>query len=525
VRTPLYDEHVKAGGSMVDFHGFELPVQFSGIKEEHMAEAVNILELLQTGNVGLIAETAAGKTIMSLLVILAEGYRTLFLTSRVGLTSQHQEMMEKITGSAKGSRIINGQVAMEKRDWSDSSDLVVFATPHVVMRELGKGNIDLQNFDLIIFDELHNATKNYPYVPVANIAKSINKPPKFLSLSASPGNSEEKIMEIENNLSIDHWYVADIKTPNSPSNLFMAEMTEPLKEIDSLFKKILHETAIKIRECDWKTVSEEIIEWSELEHIERKNEKQKGPPEYYRTLLLIAKYRKLHYTHSVVLTESYHTFLNYCFGKLEQDRSRSGMQIFSDRKFQKIISIAKENIDDHPKVSMFLEVLRGESMRGKNAIIFVFEKRTGDYLKKLLTENGFRAETIYGGIGKSKKDQADALEKLKSGKIDFLISTSVIEEGLNVSEVNAVIQYSLPRTGISRKQRGGRTGRLEKGHIIFISLNHPADRVSYWSKHFEVKKIEQLIAEKAGKKAEESISPKPEKRVSKKDELTLSLFQ
>ena len=36
-RTALYDRHVALGGKMVDFAGFELPVQYSGILEEHRA--------------------------------------------------------------------------------------------------------------------------------------------------------------------------------------------------------------------------------------------------------------------------------------------------------------------------------------------------------------------------------------------------------------------------------------------------------------------------------------------------------
>ncbi len=34
-KTPLYDEHVAAGGKMVDFNGWELPVQYTGIIAEH----------------------------------------------------------------------------------------------------------------------------------------------------------------------------------------------------------------------------------------------------------------------------------------------------------------------------------------------------------------------------------------------------------------------------------------------------------------------------------------------------------
>lgn len=37
IRTPLYEEHLALGARMVDFAGFEMPVQYAGIMEEHLA--------------------------------------------------------------------------------------------------------------------------------------------------------------------------------------------------------------------------------------------------------------------------------------------------------------------------------------------------------------------------------------------------------------------------------------------------------------------------------------------------------
>lgn len=37
VRTALYEEHQKAKANLVDFHGFELPIWYTSIKEEHLA--------------------------------------------------------------------------------------------------------------------------------------------------------------------------------------------------------------------------------------------------------------------------------------------------------------------------------------------------------------------------------------------------------------------------------------------------------------------------------------------------------
>jgi len=37
MRTPLYEEHLKLSARMVDFHGWEMPVWYRGIKDEHLA--------------------------------------------------------------------------------------------------------------------------------------------------------------------------------------------------------------------------------------------------------------------------------------------------------------------------------------------------------------------------------------------------------------------------------------------------------------------------------------------------------
>ncbi len=37
LRTPLYDQHVAAGARMIEFGGWEMPLQYSGIVEEHLA--------------------------------------------------------------------------------------------------------------------------------------------------------------------------------------------------------------------------------------------------------------------------------------------------------------------------------------------------------------------------------------------------------------------------------------------------------------------------------------------------------
>lgn len=53
MRTPLFDALVKVGGRMVDFHGWEMPVQFSGIIAEHKAvrNACGVFDVSHMGQV------------------------------------------------------------------------------------------------------------------------------------------------------------------------------------------------------------------------------------------------------------------------------------------------------------------------------------------------------------------------------------------------------------------------------------------------------------------------------------------
>jgi aminomethyltransferase len=58
-RTPLYDRHVAAGAKLVDFAGWEMPVQYAGVREEH--EAVrNTCGVFDVSHMGEIETTGPG---------------------------------------------------------------------------------------------------------------------------------------------------------------------------------------------------------------------------------------------------------------------------------------------------------------------------------------------------------------------------------------------------------------------------------------------------------------------------------
>ena len=51
MRTPLHDQHLAAGGRIVDFAGWEMPVQYTGILQEHKAvrESCGVFDISHMG--------------------------------------------------------------------------------------------------------------------------------------------------------------------------------------------------------------------------------------------------------------------------------------------------------------------------------------------------------------------------------------------------------------------------------------------------------------------------------------------
>src|ERR1700681_1588858 len=58
-RTPLYDRHLALGGRMVDFGGWELPQQYTSIRDEHFAVR-KVAGLFDISHMGRLLVEGAG---------------------------------------------------------------------------------------------------------------------------------------------------------------------------------------------------------------------------------------------------------------------------------------------------------------------------------------------------------------------------------------------------------------------------------------------------------------------------------
>ncbi len=133
------------------------------------------------------------------------------------------------------------------------------------------------------------------------------------------------------------------------------------------------------------------------------------------------------------------------------------------------------------KIELCLHLLRDE-IKG-SILIFRRTKFGVDKLETTLTKNGYKVDTIHGD--KSQTDRQEALKKFKNGLVDILIATDVAARGIDINELDAVINFDLPNIPETYVHRIGRTGRAELSGIAYSFCS--ADEKIY------VQSIQQLI--------------------------------
>jgi len=103
------------------------------------------------------------------------------------------------------------------------------------------------------------------------------------------------------------------------------------------------------------------------------------------------------------------------------------------------------------------------------SIIFCRTKSDVDDVTSNLVSRGFLAEAIHGDI--EQKAREKILKRFKDAKIKILVATDVAARGIDVEDLNYVVNYSLPENPEIYTHRIGRTGRAGKSGtaISFVS--------------------------------------------------------
>lgn len=112
----------------------------------------------------------------------------------------------------------------------------------------------------------------------------------------------------------------------------------------------------------------------------------------------------------------------------------------------------------------------------KSVMIFANTKAMVDELVLFLQEHHFKADGLHGDLKQFSRDRV--MQSFRLGSVEILIATDVAARGIDVEDVEAIVNFDLPQENEIYVHRIGRTGRAGKtGLAITLATTRQASRV------------------------------------------------
>jgi superfamily II DNA/RNA helicase len=124
------------------------------------------------------------------------------------------------------------------------------------------------------------------------------------------------------------------------------------------------------------------------------------------------------------------------------------------------------------------------SRSGTRCLVFANTKRAVDRLARQLVEDGVDARAIHGDLRQEVRERA--LKRFSEGKLPVLVATDVAARGLDIDELDIVIQADPPPDPKTYLHRSGRTARAgAAGLAVTLVL---------WNEELEVRRLKRRLS-------------------------------
>ena len=462
--------------------------------------------------------TGLGKTTVSLLVTAHRlhevGGKSLMLAPTKPLVSQHADFYrEALEIPDEDIVVFTGEVRPDDRAalWDEAR--VVLATPQVVENDLVGNRISLGDVTHCTFDECHRATGEYAYNYIADRYHTDAADPLVTGMSASPGDDEEAILQVCENLGIGNVEVmteadADVAafTHETSVEWERIDLPETVCEIRDAIQEVIKDRLVSLKELGVTSTTQPDVSEREIQKIQGRVQQLMDDDDSagYEGMSLLAEVRKLRTAMTYVETQSVESFRRYMDRQKEAARSsgasKADQRMISDPNVRNAVRKAEEYDDLHPKFRRarmkIAETLGIDD--GERVIVFTESRDTAETLTDFLAGH-FEAERFVGqsdtdgSDGMTQTQQQETLERFRAGEFEVLVSTSVAEEGLDVPEVDLVLFYEPVPTAIRAIQRKGRTGRQTEGNVTVLLAEDTRDEAYFWKARQDQKQMEQEL--------------------------------
>ncbi len=141
-------------------------------------------------------------------------------------------------------------------------------------------------------------------------------------------------------------------------------------------------------------------------------------------------------------------------------------------------------VERQKKNQLLVTLLRED--RNKSVLVFSRTKRGADRIAKILKVNGIECEAIHGN--KSQGRRQEVITNFKSGRTRVIVATDIAARGIDIANLELVINFDLPDMAETYIHRIGRTGRAGKNGTALSFCSQ--------DEHLMVRNIQRLTGNK-----------------------------
>lgn len=133
---------------------------------------------------------------------------------------------------------------------------------------------------------------------------------------------------------------------------------------------------------------------------------------------------------------------------------------------QRVIQVNREN-----RAPLLRHLIKEERL--EQVLVFMANKRATDNIAAKFRKHGFKAESFHGDLYQDERNET--LSDFKTKKVNILFATDLVSRGLDIKDIDCVVNFDLPRSPADYIHRIGRTGRAGKSGLAISFISHEDD--------------------------------------------------
>jgi ATP-dependent RNA helicase DBP3 len=150
-------------------------------------------------------------------------------------------------------------------------------------------------------------------------------------------------------------------------------------------------------------------------------------------------------------------------------------ELTANVRVKQVVEMVQGNEKDWRLVQLLKKYNVGPQSR---VIVFVLYKKDAPRVETMLRNKGYNVGALHGNSSQDARERT--IEQFRTGQLPLMVATDVAARGLDIDDIEVVINYSMPLTIEDYIHRIGRTARAGKTGIAHSFFMHQGDRNLGW---------------------------------------------